>query len=80
MTLYREHYTEDRPNPVPEGWVWAGTDDEFGVLDRWMVPVEEPVYRFVNPLNANEDEATFFLDTMLRHRWLVEIGDTDAEM
>lgn len=39
MMLYREVLVEEWPNPIPEGWVYAGTDDEFGVLDRFMVPI-----------------------------------------
>ena len=41
-TLYREHWTEsgEFPDPIPDGWIYAGHDNEFGVLTRWMVPVE----------------------------------------
>jgi hypothetical protein len=38
--LYREHFTEDWPKPIPDGWIYAGEDDEFGVLSRFMVPVD----------------------------------------
>ena len=40
-TLYREHFTDETEVELgKEGWIFAGTDDEFGIVDRWMVPVE----------------------------------------
>lgn len=40
MTIYEERWFEEWPNPIPEGWIYAGTDDEFGILDRFMVPIK----------------------------------------
>ena len=42
--LYQIYYADENEYPRgKEGWIFAGTDDEFGILDRWMVPVEPSI-------------------------------------
>ena len=31
---------DDWPVPIPDNWIYGGTADEFGLIERWMVPVE----------------------------------------
>ena len=43
MTLYKPTYygeDDDWPVPIPDGWIYGGTADEFGLIEQWMVPID----------------------------------------
>jgi len=54
----------------------VGINDPIGV-PVWVVPVDGPAYLFVNPLDANEDDARYHFGVLMDMGWLVEIGGDD---
>ena len=93
-TLYREHFTDENEVEIgKEGWIYAGTDDEFGVLDRWMVPVKSKTrwrlcvemyhatirYRMRDEARARERLAEYLAEGRYEHVWIESMMETAWE-